>query len=492
MQKLFLDSRKLDSLCVDSYGLTEEIMMENAASSLDSVIREKVKKGSKIIILCGSGNNGADGYALSRKLVIDFDVRVYKCYEPSGNMCIMQYQRAEKTSVPCININELNKEIILNSDIIVDCIFGSGFHGDLSGENLSKIQETLINCNNSNSFKIACDVPTGIRMDGTISDYAFCADMTVSMGALKLSLFSDVAKDYIGDVKCVNLGISRELFEKVSTTPYYLLDKTDLVLPFRKKRFVNKGSFGYVYVACGEKIGAGCIAASAALRFGAGLVTLIRPEISFSKVDVPDLSAEILTSFEFSERVDAVAVGMGLGHEENNIKYYFDYLIKNQNVNCILDADVCYSKNLKNFLNKREKGCILTPHPKEFSSLLKVCDIGEYSIQDCVNYRPMLIEKFCKKYPNTVLLVKGANPMIGIFTEAEGFSLFVNNLGQPSLAKAGSGDVLSGMICALLAQGYTPLNAAISGSLAHALASHSFKNDYALTPYSLIQAVADL
>ena len=119
MQKLFLDSRKLDSLCVDSYGLTEEIMMENAASSLDSVIREKVKKGSKIIILCGSGNNGADGYALSRKLVIDFDVRVYKCYEPSGNMCIMQYQRAEKASVPCISINELNKEIILNSDIIV-------------------------------------------------------------------------------------------------------------------------------------------------------------------------------------------------------------------------------------------------------------------------------------------------------------------------------------------------------------------------------------
>lgn len=495
MQKLFLDTRELDSSCRFAYGLSEEIMMENAASALENEIRQKTALGSKILILCGSGDNGADGYALARKIRLDYEVKIYRCYEEKSKNCVVQAERAKKCGVPVIDIKKFPIGDLRTAEVVVDCIFGSGFKGDLRGDNVEQIMSTLNDVNSSQCYRIACDVPTGLRQDGTVADCTFMADCTITMGALKLCLYSDQAKDYIGIIKCANLGISRSLFEnsnKENLEFAYLLEKKDLVLPFRHKNFVNKGSFGSAWIASGEKIGAGCIAARACLRFGAGLVTLIRPELSFSKADLIDLSAEILTAFEFGERVDCIAAGMGLGHNQSEAKYYFDYLKDHKNVNCVLDADLCYSDLMGSFLLERAEGCVLTPHPKEFSALLKVCSLGEFSVEECVTHRLELIEKFCRKFPGVVLLVKGANPMIGTFSQKDGFKLYINSLGRPSLAKAGSGDVLSGMIAALLVQGYSAIDAAISGSLAHALASHKFKNDFSLTPISLIEAVSEL
>ena len=495
MQKLFLDTRKLDSSCCFAYGLTEEIMMENAASALESQIRLHADCGSKIIILCGGGNNGADGYALARRIRLDYEVKLYKCYEPKSQCCITQAERAEKCGVPLLDVKRFPLGDLRNGAVVVDCIFGSGFRGELEGESAEQIISTLNDVNASSCYRIACDVPTGLRQDGTVCDYTFAADLTVTMGALKMCLYSDKAKDFTGEIVCANLGISRSLFEnsnKENLESAYLLEKEDMVLPFRRKNFVNKGSFGSAWIASGEKVGAGCLAARACLKFGAGLVTLIRPELSFSKADLIDLSVEILTAFEFGERVDCVAAGMGLGHNEREAKYYFDYLRKHKNVSCVLDADLCYSPQIKVFLAERGEGCVLTPHPKEFSALLSVCGLGSYPVEECVNKRAELIEKFCRAFPGVVLLVKGSNPMIGVYNAEKGFKLYINRFGRPSLAKAGSGDVLSGMITALLVQGYSTIEAAISGSLAHAFASHCFKNDFSLTPTSLIEAVGQL
>ncbi len=470
-------------------------MMENAAAALENEIRNHASVGDKILILCGGGNNGADGYALARRIRMDYEVKVYECYKSVSVECVRQKEQAEKCGVSVNCIKNFPMGDLRHAAVVVDCIFGSGFRGDIEGDNVEQLVCTINDVNSTSICKIACDVPTGIRQDGTVSDVCFCADVTVTMGALKMCLYSDQAKDFVGIVKCANLGVSRSLYENSNNDNLesgFLLEEKDLVLPFRKKNFVNKGSFGTAYIASGEKFGAGCIAARACLRFGAGLVTLIRPDMGFSKADLVDLTVEILTAYEFGDRVDALAVGMGLGHEENIIKYYLDFLRDHPDVKCVLDADICYSKRIKGFLGVRGKGCVLTPHPKEFAGLLKACDLGDYSISECVIKRPELIEKFCRSFPEVVLLVKGANPMIGVYTEEKGFKLYVNSLGRPSLAKAGSGDVLSGLICALLAQGYDGVDAAINGSLAHAVASQSFKNDFALTPTGLIDAVSQL
>ena len=158
---------------------------------------------------------------------------------------------------------------------------------------------------------------------------------------------------------------------------------------------------------------------------------------------------------------------------------------------CVIDADAVYDKSIASFLRERASGIVLTPHPKELQVLLRNCGLGDHTVAECLDNRPTLIESFCRAFPGCVLLVKGANPMIGHYDGAS-FRLFVNPLGKNCLAKAGSGDVLAGLIAALLAQGYAPLDATINGSLAHALASRQFKNDFSLTPLALIDAVAAL
>lgn len=493
MQKLYLETQKLDASCRASYGLTEEIMMENAAIALENAIRnprppsEDRRKPQKILILCGGGNNGADGYTLSRRLRFDYDATVIQFFEPNSSLCKLQAERAEKCGVRFVKREDLSFYDLRYTDIIVDCVFGSGFHDDLD----SKTQETLGDMNSCECFKIACDVPTGLHEDGTVAEGAFIADLTITMGALKTCLYSDMAKDFVGEVRCAELGVNRRLYENSSNANLIkgsLLEASDLILPHRTLHNVNKGSFGHVAVASGEKTGAACIAGSAALRFGAGLVTLVYKHGHKKTTQIP---AELMTSPEFPEKLSAIAFGMGLGLKDEYSQTYFDYILEHPNIKCVIDADSCHASGLKSFLEKKEKGVVITPHPKEFQAILKNCDLGDYSIEEIVINRLELAEKFCRKFPQKTLLLKGANPIIAHF-DGHKFKLFVNPLGEPCLAKAGSGDVLSGLIASLLAQHRKSIDAAISASLAHALASQKITCDYAMTPHDLISAISDI
>lgn len=577
MKTLFLDTRVLDRAARERYGLTEEIMMENAACALERAVMRKlfprgtdgangtecvaesaagagcgtdcaagaaksaVAAGTKpacaknVLILCGSGNNGADGYALARRLAgcagagaVPIVPVVVSAREPKSELCLVQAARAKKCGVRCVEVEKVlsargadeDAQAVVSAPdanvgaqavvfdraaVIVDCIFGSGFHGDLD-------EHTVRLCRRANAagaVRIACDVPTGVREDGTVAEDAFCADCTVTMGALKLSLYSDAAIDVVGEVFCENLGVSRALFEHacgcadeaaagdadgaadVAEAAAMLLEADDLVLPHRPRQLVNKGSFGHAAVASGEKIGASCIAGAAALRFGAGLVSLVRLGHAFEKSELPQVTPELMTAQDFPANTTAVALGMGLGRADEIVQPYFDWLCARKEIPCVVDADACFCGGLKVFLEARAKGTVLTPHPKEFQTVLKNCGLGDHSVADCVNNRPALMQKFCRAFPHAVLLVKGANPMIGMF-DGKDFRLFVNPWGTNALAKAGSGDVLAGLICALLAQGRDSLDAAVNGSLAHALASRKFKNEYSLTPLALVDAVARL
>lgn len=461
MQKLFDEVNSLDKRCYEKFLLSEDLLMEHAASNMALYISEKYSSFESILIVCGSGNNGADRIALARLLHTKFDVKLYLATTPKSSMAQLQLQRAKTLEIKIVNE-------LFNADIIVDCLFGTGLNKPLDEKSIN-----LLNTLNSyNSFKIACDIPSGINSLGQIQNVAFEADVTITMGALKTSLFSDMAKDYVGEIIVANLGVQREIYEIESNK--FLLEKSDMKLPFRNKKNAHKGSFGHLNVVAGCKKGAGIIAANAAFGFGAGLVSVVCHE----NLDLP---YHIMQTHFISENCTAIAIGMGLG------KYETDEIRKilNKKVPKIIDADLFYDKLICEVL---EQEIVLTPHPKEFVSLLKLCEIADITVEELQNNRFLYVEKFCKKYPNVVLLLKGANVII-----SSNEKLYVNSFGSAVLSKGGSGDVLSGLVGSLLAQGYKPLDATIIASLAHTIASRNYsKNNYSLIPSDLIEEIRQL
>ena len=322
--------------------------------------------------------------------------------------------------------------------------------------------------------KIACDIPTGLSLDGTVQEVTFIADVTLTMGALKQGMFSDAAKEVVGDVYVIDLGVSRQVYE--TTSNWKLLEKNDLQLPQRTKKSSHKGSYGHSAVICGEKPGAAVLAGSAALRFGSGLVTLI----SNNQEQIP---FELMQSHLLPESTTAIALGMGLGTEFSNEELLT--LLDNR-LPLLLDADIFTHQLFTELLQR--PSLVLTPHPKEFITLLKVIGLADITVETLQKERFHYVKLFCQHYPTVTLLLKGANVIIG-----QKNNFYVNPLGTNILAKGGSGDILAGLITALMAQGESSLNAAIQGSLAHTLAASSVeKNSYALSPNDLIEAVTTL
>ncbi|MBU1927690.1 NAD(P)H-hydrate dehydratase, partial [bacterium] len=228
-----------------------------------------------------------------------------------------------------------------------------------------------------------------------------------------------------------------------------------------------------------SKAGASILSASAALRFGTGLVTLVGYE-NEQAVNIPPI---LMYSHDLPSNTTAIALGMGLGEEFSDLE--LENFLDNW-LPIVADADIFTMPILINIL-KREK-VVLTPHAKEFVELLKRVGIADISVSVLQKNRFKYVEAFCEKFPHVTLLLKGANVIV-----AKGEEFFINPHGTASLAKGGSGDILSGLIGALLAQGEEPFSAARNASLAHTkLAQIYTGNDFSLTPYDLIEAISKL
>lgn len=545
MKKIFFSTEELDARASAKFGLSEQILMENAAGRIESEIRKRLKKGSRILALCGGGNNGADAMAALRKLSGDFSCTALcvlqnrsaagkfqadaaqaagvkfigiasakddcehvegasskdACAHESADGSFLKgtgasEPRGERESLSgadvsgggdklstkftsakfeiaargdeCSNLgSECSKPSVLHDEItsadcIIDGIFGSGLNKPISSE----ICEILSLANSAKSLKIAVDIPSGIDKNGRVLGGAFCADLTIAMGALKLALFSDGAKDYVGQIKVANLGISRQNFE--GRSEYFLLQKSDLKLPLRTKQNTNKGDFGHTYVVSGQMSGAAQMAALAAHAIGSGLVSVVS--------DGPLNLSPILMQKSSFEHARFVVCGCGLGERKIDLAAL-------RGKSCVIDADLCYEREILSLLDANSN-LILTPHPKEFCSLLKIAGIADLSVSELQERRFELARAWSEKFSG-VLVLKGANTLI-----AQAGIIYVCDKGSAVLAKGGSGDVLAGLIGGLLAQGYSPLQASICGVLAHALAARAFaKNSYALSPLDLIEEV---
>ncbi len=454
----------LDKRAIEEWFLSEDILMENAAMALERAVLQNASLGAKVIILCGSGDNGGDGYALARRLVGRFKTLVFEMKLAKSPMCQLQKERAKKVGVVIKTWEEKNED--LECDVLVDCVVGSAFKGELEPfldfESLSQKAR----------FKIACDIPSGIDSKGRVDKRAFKADTTISMGAIKSCLLSDRAKDYVGELKVGHLGVFNQIYEIPTNT--FLLEKSDLKLPLRDKKNAHKGDYGHAHVLLGKHSGAGLLSALSALSFGSGVVSVQALECEITSNNKP---LELVFCENFPKKLSAFALGMGLEGLPKDFKKWLGL------APCVLDAGVFYHKEV---LQALEKEVILTPHPKEFLSLLKSVGIN-ISMLELLDNKLEIARDFSQKYPKVVLLLKGANTLI-----AHQGRVFINNLGSVALAKAGSGDVLAGLIVSLLSQNYTPLDAAINASLVHALAGLEFKNNYALTPLDLIEKIKRL
>ncbi|PAF51073.1 NAD(P)H-hydrate dehydratase [Helicobacter sp. 13S00401-1] len=483
MKPLFESKTILDANAVNSYGIDNQVLMENASLSLAKAIKKQaLKRGLKSVLFCiGSGDNGADGLASARILdsISSLDIYIYNLLAPKSKLCILQNERTKKLGLKHV-------DSFIEADILVDCIFGTGFKPRNLNEakdskldiktalTLEESQTTISNFalefNKKVAYKIACDCPSMLG-----SEQALKVNLTIAMGALSLNLYESKSKDYVGKIKVAPLGLKREKYE--SKSPYFVLEKSDLKLPSRKIQNVNKGSFGHVCVVSGEFKGASLLSAKAALTMGAALVSTLGYDASGS---FPTL----MYSQTLPPHANVLVLGPGLGRS-NTLKH--EALLKgalDKGLKVVLDADMLYLPSLWKILDTyKDASIVLTPHPKELFSMLKS---PFSSLEKLLENMHKVASSLTKEYPHVGFILKGTNSIIA----NEGM-LYINPLGHASLAKGGSGDVLSGLVGGLLAQGYSIKDASLTASLAHALASKT-KNAYSFNPLKLIKNIGKL
>lgn len=512
MEKIFSNPTELEQTAKKQFGIPDFMMMENASNALCSFVFNKIKSQNQInpiiLILCGKGNNGGDGLALARLLecnkikngLSELSVHLFCPQIPSAQEAKTQYEICKALNLSFVSPKDLKNLIDQSSSLtFVDCFYGTGFHGELKPE----IKELFDIINNASGLKIACDVPSGLY---------FKADFTLSMGQQKLAYFSDKAKAACGQIEVADLGISRQQFESAGSTNLWLLGDADAHLPIRKTPAAHKGTYGHTSVLCGSKSGAAILAATAAMNFGSGLTTLV--ETASSNLGRFKISPELMLSTKIPEKTNACVIGSGFDPTSLSEIPQVATWISNQQKSgkpsgIVFDAGTIiapdFPKTLKSLCELPWLKIVLTPHLSElsrfFANAKSLCQKGELNcsvdfsdadfsvtnLAESAEGRVKLANAFFNLFPNCTLVMKSAVT----FVCSEG-SVFVCNSGSEALAKGGSGDVLAGMTGALLAQGYSGREAAISAVQAHAMASRRFKNNYSLTPLKLIKEVARL
>lgn len=419
-------------------GISEEIMMENAGSTL-----AKATKGYKnILILLAGGSNSADGLVAARHIHPSSKVTCLLSVFKGNTLFDLQLKRARALGIDFIDANA----DLSGFDCVIDAMFGTGLSRKLSPIH----EEIIIKANKLKAYKIACDIPSGLGYGRS-----FKADLTLCMGVLKLICFEDFAKDFVGKIKCVPLGFFKPL---PNLSLNYLLEKKDFT-PIKRKANSNKGSYGEVFVI-GSK-SAGSLSALAALKMGAGKASLLQDD-TFSPLIIPKNKIS---------KANVYAIGMGA----KNLHLDCEYFLKNA---LVIDANCFDDKNILRFFSK--KNCVLTPHPKEFCKAYEIGFNKALSIASLQANRFFYAREFSLKYP-CILVLKGANTLV-----AKKGRIFVINQGDFALAKGGSGDVLSGVIAALLAN-MPPLKATLNAVLAHALTSSFAKNKNAFSALDQIK-----
>ncbi|MBI5640723.1 MAG: NAD(P)H-hydrate dehydratase [Nitrospirae bacterium] len=473
------EMRLIDKKTIEEYGVPGSVLMERAGLAVAEKVRELFEK-KKVIVLSGGGNNGGDGLVAARNLFNwGWNVRVLLLLKEDrlSPDCLIQYRTAKKLGLP-IEFRSNIDEKDLHSAVVVDAILGTGINKAVA----SPMSDLIGFINRSHVAVISVDIPSGISSDnGQVMGEAVRADYTVTFGLPKTGHLLYPGAEFTGELFIEDIGFPAELLGADSLKTH-TIERTDAsVLIPERPRYSHKGDFGHVLIVAGSrgKTGAALMSARACLRAGAGMVTIGVPEsladIFQSRVTeemvlpLPDagngrLSAEALDEIlHFSAgRIDVLAIGPGIGVSDDTIKM-MKQLVQTSPVPLVLDADGINSlQDSTQFLKKSKSPVILTPHTGELARMLgQKADVRNEMEADRIN-----TARFFVRDTGAYLVLKGAPTVIA---EPEG-RIFINTTGNPGMATAGSGDVLTGMIAAFLGQGLNPIDASIIGTYMHGLA----------------------
>lgn len=489
------EMRSLDAKLNKQIGIPELVLMENAgqavARAAEAFLYEV--RDSKICVFAGRGNNGGDGLVAARILA-----------NRGAKVCVVLTTAAEKfAGSPLAELNlakQCAMEILTfpassagrkklleklgQTDVVIDSVVGTGFTGKLAGDTAQAVK--MINTLGKDAaYVIAVDIPSGVEADsGKVAGVAVRADVTVSMLAPKLGLLLYPGAEYAGRVFVNDLGVPREVLKENVTGKEALNEyAAGLLLP-RFKKNAHKGNKARIKIiaGCSRYTGAAALASEAAVRSGAGLVSLLVPEsihrimtLKLTEVmtegaggtrDKAFATAHLASALEFVRGADAVAIGPGLGRNENTGEFVRQ-LLPQLNIPVVIDADGLYALNgHTEILDKMTAPKVLTPHLGEMAGLTGM------TIEEILASPVETALRFAREW-QAVVLLKGAHSLIA---SPDG-RLYVNTSGNEGMATGGSGDVLTGIIATLLGQGLAATEAATVGAFLHGRAGDEVLGD---------------
>ncbi|MFN8345776.1 MAG: NAD(P)H-hydrate dehydratase [Spirosomataceae bacterium] len=461
--------RAWDAFTIANEPISSLELMERAASAFVKWFCERFDDRQCVNIFCGMGNNGGDGLVIGRLLIqkhYTIKVFVVKHREKGSADFNENLKRLElQTPIRWIE-NETDLPSLSSHDRIIDALLGSGLSHSPEGIPAAAIQAI----NQSNATVISVDIASGLFADSPNNPEAVIVKptYTVSFQCPKLAFFQPQCADYVGDWQIVNIGLLPE-YEQTAVTPYFYTASPEIkaLLPPRRK-YAHKGTFGHALLIGGSygKIGAMVLSAKACLRSGTGLLTVQIPRCGYDILQtsvpeamaLPDWHWMVNTTVPELSGYSALGIGPGLGKDPLTLAMLRKLLV-GLSQPLVLDADALnlISEN-RDLLSLIPKNTILTPHPKEFQRLLGQDPANDYEKLE-------LLRAFSQKY-GVIVCLKGAHTAVAL---PDG-SVHFNSTGNPGMATGGSGDVLTGIITGLLAQGISPAEAAIFGVYQHGAA----------------------
>lgn len=480
------EMKALDVQAQNDYAMPGILLMDNAAQAVAEAVHEALTalEGERVVIFCGGGNNGGDGLGAARWLQ-SYGVSV-RAFVVGAALDAVQGDAAVELAmftkaggrVEALSTEDdwvLAELAASKADVLVDALLGTGFHGELEGDVL-RACELL---NKSEKYILAVDIPTGVNADnGAVCEQAVRADHTVTMALVKTGLLLYPGREYCGDIELADISMPVKLVEDYKSDKYRLTDEiVRELLPLRKAN-AHKGDAGRVVICAGSPgyTGAAALASDAAVKAGAGLVSLYTPlssrdvlAIKLTEVMVHGLlermpgilgggaASDVASS---AEAADVLAIGPGLGTSESTQEAVRTILQK-ITTPVVIDADALTAlAGHTEILAAMQAQKVLTPHPGEMARLTGL-EIAEIEA-DRIN----VAKKYAEEW-QAIVVLKGAPTVIG----CPNGTVYVNSTGNSSLATGGSGDVLTGIIAGLAAQEISLQEAAICGVYLHGLAA---------------------
>lgn len=454
-------------------GLSLETLMQRAGEALYTEIVAKCGdlSGKRCVLLCGRGGNGGDGFVCAQCMhKVGADTAILLCAgEPTGGDAKTMYERAVACGVLILDVQreaEKAEQLVRQADVVVDAVYGIGFHGELP-KHIAQIFD--IATENNDSYKASADIPSGIEADGgSAAAYTFCANLTVAMVAAKPAHVLKRSVQLCGEVIVPQLGVPEAAFEGVEKVGVLTTAEIADLLP-KREATAHKGSFGKLVarVGCSRYRGAAVLCAKGALACGAGLISVTSEEKVLAAV-AAHCPESILIDIEqdedyFAESLrgaSAVAVGCGLSQStraENTVQT----VLEQTSGTVVLDADgINLAARNIHWIKEHEQPMIVTPHIGEFARL---CGVDINTVQ---NNRLYMALDFAREY-DVVVVLKSENTVIA----APNGQLKLCTIGNAGLAKGGSGDLLCGCIASFAAMGVAPFDAAAIGVWVHSRAA---------------------